>query len=81
MFPVPASERTYVNFNAVKDSRYKSLLLAEYRYIKSIQGKIRKNAAALYSHKLAKGDSTPLAKRCNDFALLETLCAKYKAQS
>ena len=79
MFPVPASERTYVNFNAVKDSRYKSLLLAEYRYIKSIHGKIRKNAAALYSHKLAKGDSTPLAKRCNDFALLETLCAKYKA--
>lgn len=78
MFPVPPSESSYVNFGAIKDTRYKSLLLAEYRYIKSIQEKIRKNAIALYKHKLANGDETSLAKRCNDFTLLETMCAKYK---
>ena len=78
MFPVPSSERTYVDFSAIKDFRYKSLLLAEYRYIKSIQEKIKKNAAALHKHKQVNGDKTPLSKRCNDFILLETMCAKYK---
>lgn len=42
MFPVPPSERVYVDFVAIKDPSYKSLLLAEYRYIKSIQTKIQK---------------------------------------
>ena len=51
MFPVPYSERVYVNFETIKDPNYKSLLLAEYRYIKSVQKKIQKNAAALYKHK------------------------------
>ncbi len=50
MFPVPPSECAYVDFNKVKDSAYKSLLLAEYRFIKSISAKICKNAAALYAH-------------------------------
>lgn len=77
MFPVPPDERTYVDFSEVKDQRYKSLLLAEYRHIKSIQGKIRKNAAALYKHKLANGDATPLSKRCNDFTILEDKCRHY----
>ena len=79
MFPVPPSECAYVDFSKVKDSAYKSLLLAEYRFIKSISAKICKNAAALYAHKLAKGESTPLAKRCNDFALLEKKCTQYKS--
>lgn len=77
MFPVPLSECTYLDFNAVTDRKYKSLLLAEYRCIKSMQAKIYKNAAALYKHKLSKGDSTALAKRCNDFGLLESQCAQY----
>lgn len=77
MFPVPEGECTYLDFNTIKDNKYKSLLLAEYRFIKSIENKIRKNAATLYKHKLANGDSTALAKRCNDFTLLEILCAKY----
>ena len=77
MFPVPPGVRSYVDFSSVKDSRYQSLLLAEYRFVKSIQDKIRKNAAALYRHKLANGNSTPLAKRCNDFVLLESVCANY----
>ena len=77
MFPVPISECRYVNFNQVRDPSYRSLLLAEYRFIKSIQEKIRKNAAALYKHKQINGDKTPLAKRCNDFVLLETKCKEY----
>lgn len=77
MFPVPASECSYVNFAMVNDKKYKTLLLAEYRIIKAMQDKIRKNAASLYKHKQAKGDTTALAKRCNDFALLESLCTKY----
>ena len=77
MFPVPPGACSYVDFASVRDTKYRSLLLAEYRFVKSIQDKIRKNAAALYKHKLVNGDSTPLAKRCNDFALLETMCAEY----
>lgn len=77
MFPVPYSERVYVNFETIKDPNYKSLLLAEYRYIKSVQKKIQKNAAALYKHKQINGDSTLLARRCNDFALLEDKCRSY----
>lgn len=78
MFPVPYSERVYVNFETIKDPNYKSLLLAEYRYIKSVQKKIQKNATALYKHKQINGDSTLLARRCNDFALLEDKCRSYK---
>ena len=33
MFPVPLSECRYVNFETVRDPKYKSLLLAEYRFI------------------------------------------------
>lgn len=77
MFPVPAYECSYVNFSTIKDAKYKTLLLAEYRIIKAMQDKIRKNAASLYKHKQTKGDTTALAKRCNDFTMLEGLCAKY----
>ena len=78
MFPVPLSECRYVNFETARDPKDKLLLLAEYRFIKSIQEKIRKNANTLYKHKQVNGDKTPLAKRCNDFALLETMCKKYR---
>ena len=77
MFPVPETERNYVDFSTVKDSKYKSLLLAEYRFIKSIQDKIFRNASALYKHKITNGNSTPLAKRCNDFILLESVSKQY----
>lgn len=78
MFPVPMSECRYVDFSSIRDPSYKSLLLSEYRFIKSIQEKIKKNAAALYRHKQINGNETPLAKRCNDFSLLETMCQRYK---
>lgn len=78
MFPVPKSECTFVDIQAETDLQYKSLLRAEYRYIKSIQDKIKKNAATIYNHKISNGNSTGLAKRCNDFLLLEKLCEEYK---
>lgn len=78
MFPVPPKLCTYVDINKQSDSKYKALLLAEYRAIKAIQKKIRKNAKTLYHLKLKEGESTPLAKRCNDFQLLEKACIEYK---
>ena len=41
MFPVPESEYSYVKISEEKNDKYRSLLQAEYRYIKSIQDKIR----------------------------------------
>ena len=78
MFPVPESEYTYVEIAKIKNEQYKKLLMAEYRILKKLQEKIRKNAAELYKHKLEKGNRTILAKRCNDFLLLEKMCKKYK---
>lgn len=77
MFPVPAKEYHYVDISQERNPQYKALLLAEYRYIKSIQERIKKNAATLYRLKTG-GKESPLTKRCNDFKRLETLCQKYK---
>ena len=67
MFPVPDGLAAYVDISKERNPKYKSLLLAEYRFIKSIQGIIRKNARLVYKHKVENGNSTALAKRCNDF--------------
>lgn len=77
MFPVPDGCCKYVEIRLVRDQRYKDLLQAEYRIIKSMQERIRKNAALVYNHKLKNGNSTSLAKRCNDFEKLEALCQTY----
>lgn len=78
MFPVPDNQYTYVDISNVKDSHYRSLLQAEYRIIKANEHKIKKNATIIYKHKLLKGNDTPLAKRCNDFLILEQACNKYQ---
>lgn len=80
MFPVPEREYTYVKISEVKDLQYRKLLLAEYRIIKRLQDKIRYNAKEVYKHKRNKGDTTSLAKRCNDFALLEEKCKEYTSK-
>ena len=77
MFPVPDGLATYVDISKERNPKYKSLLLAEYRIIKAMQDKIRKNAQLVYKHKVENGNSTALAKRCNDFQLLETICKQY----
>lgn len=77
IFPVPDNYYAYVDFKAEKDNRYRDLLLSEYRIIKSIQERIRKNASVVYHHKIKYSNDTPLAKRCNDFRMLEELCKKF----
>lgn len=79
MFPVPNGCYSYVDISKECNLKYKSLLQAEYRFIKSIQEKIRKNAATLYRLK-TKGEKSALTKRCNDFLLLEKLCIEYKTK-
>ena len=76
MFPVPAGQYRYVDIAKEKNPKYKALLLAEYRYIKSIQERILKNAATLYRLKTG-GSISPLTKRCNDFTRLEELCREF----
>ena len=46
----------------------------EYTYVNI---KAVENALELYKHKIKNGNSTNLAKRCNDFCLLEEKCRQY----
>lgn len=78
MFPVPKDVYKYVDITKERNPKYRALLINEYRYIKSIKDKIRKNAVTLYNHKNEKGNATALAKRCNDFVKLEKMCKEYK---
>ena len=71
MFPVPETERHYIDINKVENPNYRNLLRNEYRVIKVISKKILKNAQIVYSHKVHNGNKTNLCKRCNDFLLLE----------
>lgn len=77
MFPVPNGVFSYVDISKERNPKYRSLLLAEYRCIHSMQERIRKNAKNVYKHKVQNGDATRLAKRCNDFLLLEKLSWSY----
>ncbi len=77
MFPVPTGCFSYVDISKEHNPKYKTLLLKEYRYIKSVQDKIRKNAVTVYKLKVS-GQASALSKRCNDFLLLEQLCKQYK---
>ncbi len=77
MFPVPKGCFSLVDIPKESNAKYRTLLIAEYRIIKSMQDKIRKNAAALYKLKVS-GDVSSLTKRCNNFSLLEELCREYK---
>ena len=71
MFPVPKSQCIYVDISKESNSSYKAFLSAEYRIITSLSDKILKNAKSLYEYKMKNDNSTPLAKRCNDFTLLK----------
>ncbi len=66
-----------LDINAEKDSHYKFLLQAESREISRQKDRIRKNAEIVYNHKKRNKDSTPLAKRTNDFEVLEKKCREY----
>lgn len=77
MIPVPEGQYTLVDINGIKDPHYKFLLQAESKEINRKKNKIWENAEIVYDHKLQNGDRTPLAKRTNDFLLLEKICKQY----
>ena len=77
MFPVPKSQCIYVDISKESNPSYKALLSAEYRIITSLAERILKNAKSLYEYKMKNSNTTPLAKRCNDFKLLEEKCKEY----
>lgn len=67
--------------NKQPGQQYRKLLMAEYRIIRKLQDKIMKNAAEVYKHKIKKGTTTALARRCNNFRLLEEESKKFKSKS
>jgi protein AbiQ len=77
MFPVPKSQCIYVDISKKSNSAYKALLSAEYRIISAMEERILKNAKSIYEYKIKNDNLTPLAKRCNDFKLLEEKCKLY----
>lgn len=77
MIPVPNSQIVDIDINKEKDPSYRFLLQAESREINRQKDKIKKNAETVYNHKKYNGNATALAKRTNDFKLLEKLCKEY----
>ena len=77
MIPVPDSQIVAIDINREKNASYKYLLQAESREVNRQKNRIRKNAEIVYSHKKHNENATPLAKRTNDFELLEKLCKEY----
>ncbi|MDO4488530.1 MAG: type III toxin-antitoxin system ToxN/AbiQ family toxin [Eubacteriales bacterium] len=77
MIPVPDSEFSLVDINRIADQHYRFLLQAESREINRQRNRIMKNADIVYKHKLRNGDNSPLAKRTNDFMILEKACKDY----
>ena len=77
MIPVPDSQVVDIDINKEKDPSYRYLLQAESREVNRQKNRIRKNAEIVYRHKKHNGNETPLAKRTNDFELLEKLCKEY----
>ncbi len=73
MIPVPKGQLVELNINMEKDSHYRFLLQAESREINKQKYRIRKNAEIVYNHKKRNRNLTPLAKRTNDFEMLEKL--------
>lgn len=61
----------------IKSEYVKFLLQAEAREINRQKNRILKNADIVYKHKNKYGDSTLLAKRTNEFRILEKKCKEY----
>ena len=77
MIPIPQSQIVEIDINKEKDMSYRYVLQAESREINRQKNRIRKNVEIVYSHKKLNGNMTALAKRTNDFKLLEKLCREY----
>ncbi len=78
MIPVPDGCYEEVDISGIRDPKYRYLLQAESREINRQKKRICRNAQIVYNHKLRNGVSTPLARRTNDFVLLESLEKDFK---
>lgn len=78
MIPVSKNNYKLFDINNIKNKDYKNLLQREVREINRIRQKIIKHSSYVYNHKIKNKDSTPLAKRCNDFKSLERKAKQYK---
>jgi len=78
MIPVPQSQLIEMDINEEKDPHYKFLLQAESREINKQQNRIRKNAEIVYNHKKKNGENSPMAKRTNNFEMLEELYKEFR---
>lgn len=78
MIPVPEGQYWLVDINGIKDSGYRFLLQSENREINRHKNRLMKNAEIVYKHKLQNGDNTSLAKRTNDFKILEKACNDFR---
>ena len=77
MFPVPNGLAHYVDISKERNPKYKSLLLAEYRAIKAIQEKIRKNAKMIYTHKIENGNAVFTFADIKSLAVIEYSASSY----
>ncbi len=78
MFPASQEVCHPFDISKIGSSTYKDLLQAEYRVIRMRQKEILRNAKAVYDIKTRTGTESKLAKRCNDFLVLEKLCDEYE---
>ena len=76
MFPVPDGLYSEVIVEAESNKYYRNLLYREQRFIQKQEQTIRNNACILYD-KVTANKNSKLAKRSNDFLLLEGLCKSY----
>ena len=81
MIPVPSDQIIELDINKEKDLSYKYLLQAESREANRQKNRIRKNAEIVYSHKIHNSNMTALAKRTNDFKILEKICKIYNKKT
>lgn len=77
MFPVPEKVYSLKDPATEKDLQYRTLLNNEYRIIKQKTKLIIKNAKEVYNKKVNSDGKSKLARRCNDFALLEQKCKEW----
>lgn len=76
MFPVADGMCSLKNIKMESDFQYRTLLNNEYRIVKQKADMILANAKMLYE-KVAKHRTSKLAKRCNNFKMLEEKCKLY----
>lgn len=79
MIPVNKENLKYIDFNNVKDKKYKNLLIQQNNFIQINTNKIREKAEKLYKF-VAIDKKEFFVNLCCDFKMLEKKCKKYKKE-